>query len=98
MGDYEHVRWTDQANTKKLQERIAQLQVENSTLTQLTQSRGDATQGDDSSDEGITEVQRLIEKILKLKTKLKTAYEKTHNPVDVEGEKSVCVCEFCEAS
>ncbi|KAI0212893.1 GRIP and coiled-coil domain-containing protein 1 [Lamellibrachia satsuma] len=84
VGDYEHVRWTDQANTKKLQERIAQLQVENSTLTQLTQSRGDATQGDDSGDEGITEVQRLIEKILKLKTKLKTAYEKTHTSVDVE--------------
>jgi len=94
VGDYEHVRWQDQANSKKLQERIAQLQLENSTLTQLVQSRGDVLQGEGEGDEGEADVQRLVERILKLKTKLKAAYEKTQSSVDVEGEKSVG-CGLC---
>ena len=87
VGDYDHVRWQDQANSKKLQERLAQLQLENSTLTQLVQSRGDGVQGEGG--EGEVDVQRLIERILKLKTRLRAAYEKTHSCVDVEGEESV---------
>ena len=69
----------DQANSKKLQERIAQLQQENSALVQLSRS-------DEGGEEAGGDVQGLVEKILRLKTKLKSAHEKGQTSVDVEGE------------
>ena len=62
-----------------LQERIAQLQQENSALVQLSR-------GEEGGEDGGVDVQGLVEKIVKLKTRLKGVYEKGHTSVDVEGE------------
>ena len=61
-----------------LQERIAQLQQENSALVQLSR-------GDECGEDGGVDIQGLVEKIVKLKTRLKSVYEKGHTSVDVEG-------------
>ena len=90
-GNYERLRYQDQMNIQKLRERISQLDLENTALAKA--AGGGAKAGSpahtgkeaESAEDEQLDVQDMIEKIIRLKAKLKVANEKSEKPVNIEG-------------
>lgn len=80
VGEYERLKCQDQITIQKLKERVSQLDLENTALSQ-SQSSGTYGQDDDTADPQV-----FAEKILNLKDLLKSANKHSENPVKLKGK------------
>ncbi|KAL4236237.1 GRIP domain [Mactra antiquata] len=76
VGNYERLRYQDQQAISRLKERVSQLDMENTALTEASNSI--------SKQDEITDVPTLVEKILNLKSQLKVANTHTDQPVNID--------------
>ncbi|CAG2186495.1 GCC1 [Mytilus edulis] len=96
VGEYERLKCQDQITIQKLKERVSQLDLENTALSQ-SQSSGTYGQDDDTSDPQV-----FAEKILNLKDMLKSANKHSENPVKLKGlftdeeDATLNDCPFCD--
>ncbi|XP_052105859.1 GRIP and coiled-coil domain-containing protein 1-like isoform X1 [Mytilus californianus] len=96
VGEYEKLKCQDQITIQKLKERVTQLDLENTALSQ-SQSSGNYGQDDDTSDPQV-----FADKILNLKDLLKSANKHSENPVKLKDlftdEEDVTLndCPFCD--
>lgn len=76
VGNYEKLKFQDQMVIQKLKERLQQLDVENTALSQHSPT----TEIPDNNRQTVNELESLREQIHKLKTALKYAVENTSLP------------------
>lgn len=78
VGEYEKLKCQDQLSIQKLKERVMQLDLENTALSQSAQQQSELHQ--DSQDPTV-----LADKILHFKDLLKSANKQSSHPVKLKG-------------
>ena len=80
VGNYERLRFQDQQTIQKLKERANQLDMENMALARAASSGNDGQEDLESSD-----VNTIVDRIVKLKVQLKLVNERSERPVNIDG-------------
>ncbi|XP_052778184.1 GRIP and coiled-coil domain-containing protein 1-like [Mya arenaria] len=75
VGNYERLRYQDQQTIQRLKDRLSQLEQENRALTEASQS---------ASEEEMTDIPKIVEKISVLKEQLLAANSRTEQPINIE--------------
>lgn len=97
VGEYERQKSQDQQTIQKLKERVTQLDLENTALSQSSMSSATFHEYDEN-----TEPQIIADKLLNLKDLLKSANQKSATPIKLkdlftnEDDASLNDCPFCE--
>jgi hypothetical protein len=80
IGEYERTKCQDQQSIQKLKERVTQLELENTALSQSTQSSMMYGEDDEHTDPQI-----IADKLLNLKELLKSANKNSENTIKFKG-------------
>ena len=86
VGNYERLRFQDQQTIQKLKERANQLDMENMALARAASSGNDGQEDWESSD-----VNTIVDRIVKLKGQLKLVNERSERPVNIDGNNQMFV-------
>ncbi|XP_076305729.1 LOW QUALITY PROTEIN: GRIP and coiled-coil domain-containing protein 1-like [Tachypleus tridentatus] len=86
VGSYDRLKQKDQVAIQRLKDRVAQLDLENTTLAKAVAEDDKKVGKDEDSN---LDVQTLMDKICKYKNILKTANDRSENPVDLNA--SACL-------
>ncbi|XP_069697805.1 GRIP and coiled-coil domain-containing protein 1 isoform X2 [Periplaneta americana] len=84
VGNYDRLRQQDQMAIQKLKEHIAQLDIEQSTLSRVTTSASVVDSEEELKENSEVDLQTLVDKILHLKAQLLSASEHAEKPLDIQ--------------
>ena len=84
IGEYERTKCQDQQSIQKLKERVTQLELENTALSQSAQSSMMYGEDDENTDPQI-----IADKLLNLKELLKSANKNSENTIKFKGQNNL---------